>query len=90
MERLHLVIKGDVQGVFFRAFVQGTAKKLELTGWVRNTDERTVEVIAEGTKGSLLEFVTTCKKGPPSSAVSNIEQEWDKATGEFSDFKIHH
>ena len=89
MERLHLVIKGDVQGVFFRAFVQGTAKKLEITGWVRNTTEG-VEVIAEGTKANLLEFLTTCKKGPPSSSVSNIEQEWDKATGEFSDFKIQH
>ena len=48
MDRLHAIIHGHVQGVYFRQTTQQTAQKLELTGWVRNNADGTVEVIAEG------------------------------------------
>ena len=88
--RVHLIIHGDVQGVFFRDFVNKTATALKLKGWVRNTSEKTVEVVAEGEKENLKELIEKCKKGPPFADVENISIEWAEATEEFSDFKIRY
>jgi acylphosphatase len=84
--RVHLIIHGDVQGVFFRDFVNKTANILKLKGWVRNAPEGTVEVVAEGEKENLNELIERCKKGPPFASVENISIEWAEATEEFSDF----
>ena len=58
MKRLHLVIKGEVQGVFFRDYVNKSA--IGLTGWARNNPDGTVEVIAEGDEKELKK----CQKPP--------------------------
>ena len=47
-ERLHAVVRGTVQGVGFRWFVQRVAARMELQGWVANRSDRSVEVVAEG------------------------------------------
>lgn len=88
MKRVHLVISGDVQGVGFRAWVVRQAKELSLTGWVKNREDGAVEVIAEGLKHDLEEFIKCCHDGPELSWVESIDTQWQEATGEFVHFAI--
>jgi acylphosphatase len=57
-------------------------------GWVKNLPDGRVEIICEGEKGLILEFLKELKVGPPMANVANIQVEWKKYTGEFTDFKI--
>jgi len=58
---VHLVISGKVQGVFYRASAKEQAEKLQINGWVKNTKEGNVEVLASGSEESLLKFTTRKK-----------------------------
>ncbi|MBI4146854.1 acylphosphatase [Candidatus Woesearchaeota archaeon] len=86
--RVHINVHGKVQGVFFRDFVQKTAENLQLTGWVRNTTEGTVETIAEGDKKALEELVEKCQKGPRWATVTKADIKWEKYKGEFGSFDV--
>ncbi len=86
--RLHAIVQGHVQGVGFRAYVLGRAHKLGLTGWVRNTYQGNVEVIAEGPKPQLLTLLSDLQQGP--GYVLNVQHEWDEATGEFKSFRVEY
>lgn len=87
-ERVHIVIYGRVQGVFFRALTQEKAAELGLTGWVRNREDGTVEVVAEGGKDKLDELVKWCRTGPPDARVTEVEVRSEPYTGEFKEFSI--
>lgn len=87
MARLHLHIHGLVQGVFFRASTEDFARGLCLTGWVRNTHDGGVEVIAEGEKTMLEKLLAWCRKGPPGARVTKVDFEWQAFRGEFTDFR---
>ncbi|NJL92227.1 MAG: acylphosphatase [Anaerolineae bacterium] len=63
MERLHALVHGRVQGVSFRATTQQTAQQLNLTGWVRNRPDGTVEVLAEGPRAALERLLTFAGRG---------------------------
>lgn len=82
MPRLHAFVHGHVQGVFFRAFVEQTANKLNLAGWVRNREDGSVEVVAEGTRIVLEGFLEALKKGPSTARVERVDAEWQKERGE--------
>ena len=69
---VHLLIKGKVQGVFFRASAKDVADQLELTGWVRNTDEGDVETVATGDADRIKEYIEWCKKGPRKAEVTKV------------------
>ena len=73
---VHIIIHGQVQGVFFRASAQARASELSLTGWVRNLSNGTVEVHAEGKRESLNLFIEWCRKGPSTSQVSKCDLDW--------------
>jgi acylphosphatase len=88
MASLQAVVRGRVQGVFFRAFVEGEAEQLHLTGWVRNLPGGGVEVKAEGEKSGLEKLVGYLKKGPPAARVDNVKVEWGDYSGGFSGFRI--
>ena len=88
MPRAHFYIDGDVQGVFFRAYTEREARKLGITGWVRNTKEGDVEVIAEGPKEKLEELHKLLQKGPSSADVESVQLVWEDETGEFEDFEV--
>jgi acylphosphatase len=64
------------------------AKTLGLVGWVRNTNDGSLEAVAEGPRDKLEEFAVAIKRGPSSSEVGKIDVSWEKATGEFEDFQI--
>ena len=88
MKRLHLIVSGKVQGVFFRHNARKKAIELGIRGWVKNTDAECVEIVAEGNEGRLDEFLEWCKKGPEKSEVEFIQIENEKYTEEFEKFEI--
>jgi acylphosphatase len=69
---LHFLIQGRVQGVGFRWFVQREAAELELRGWVRNTEDGDVEVMAAGDAGNLDELRVSLRRGPRGARVDRI------------------
>jgi acylphosphatase len=75
LERIHLLISGRVQGVGFRYSALRTADSLGLRGWVRNLPDGRVEVMAEGDRGILDEFVQWCRRGPAGANVTNVSIE---------------
>ena len=85
---MRIVITGLVQGVFFRRETTDTARRLGLTGWVRNLSDGRVESIAEGERARLDELIRFCHFGPPGARVRNVEVEWLEYTGEFRGFRI--
>jgi acylphosphatase len=80
---VHYLVKGRVQGVGFRWFVHREAAALELSGWVRNTEDGHVEVLAEGDAQTLAELGRALRKGSRGSRVDAvIEQELDAKEAE--------
>ncbi|MFH1072129.1 MAG: acylphosphatase [Nanoarchaeota archaeon] len=88
MKRVHLLITGNVQSVGFRWFVQRTARQLEITGWVKNRTDSSVEAVAEGKPDAIKEFINTCRKGPGYSNVENVVVDEEKYEGNFERFEI--
>ncbi|MBI3793523.1 MAG: acylphosphatase [Nitrospinae bacterium] len=86
--RVHLTIKGRVQGVSYRAYTVETANKLGLKGWVKNTPDGGVEAVAEGEKGALEKLAEWCKEGPQLANVKSVLVNWEPFVGEFDDFDI--
>jgi acylphosphatase len=88
LQRVHVWVKGYVQGVGFRAHVQYSARQIGVTGWVRNVGDDTVEAVGEGERVKLERLVEAIKKGPSGSQVAESNVEWQNATGEFRDFQL--
>ena len=86
--RLHIVIEGIVQGVFYRASTIEESSKLGLTGWVMNCSDGRVEAVFEGEIDKIEQIIEWCKKGPPGAVVSNVETVLERATGEYDSFTI--
>jgi acylphosphatase len=72
MPTLHLIIKGHVQGVFYRASAKDAAEELGVTGWIKNTPDGEVEALASGSQEKIEQFVEWCKKGPRRARVSEV------------------
>jgi len=88
MERaVHLLIYGLVQGVFFRQRTMEEAKRLKVNGWVRNCEDGSVEVEAEGDKVAIKKFVEWCHHGPPRAVVTKVVVQ-DIALKNFSSFEV--
>jgi acylphosphatase len=73
MPTVRLLIKGKVQGVFYRASAKEQADALGVTGWVRNTREGAVEVVASGSTEAVDQFVRWCRTGPKSAKVLMVD-----------------
>ncbi len=87
MKTVRLIIKGKVQGVFFRASAKEVADELGIKGTVCNLPDESVEIIATGNETQLYQFMEWTKKGPPSAEVENVLTE-ELPTKEFHDFSI--
>jgi acylphosphatase len=77
--RVHLVVRGRVQGVGFRWFVREQAHRLDLAGWVRNRPDGGVEVAAEGDDASIEALRRVLAQGPRGAAVDRVESLDDAA-----------
>jgi acylphosphatase len=87
--RAHIWVKGRVQGVGFRAYVEYAARQIGgLTGWVRNVGYDTVEAIAEGERSGVERFIQAIKDGPRGSRVDELKVDWENPTGEFMQFGV--
>jgi len=86
--RVHVWVKGIVQNVGFRAYVEYSANRLEVTGWVRNVGYDTVEAVAEGEREEIERFIEMMKVGPSASRVDESRVEWENASGEFEAFGV--
>lgn len=86
--RVHLRIRGRVQGVAFRYYTRRTAEKLGVVGWVRNRRDGSVEAVAEGDETAMEKFVEWCGQGPSSARVSDIDVDWLDPANDFSKFSI--
>ncbi len=87
-KQLHAIVEGRVQGVGFRYFVSQHAVRLHLSGWVRNTWDEKVEVLAEGNLESLNQLLHSLQTGPRSAFVNTVNVSWKPASGDFNSFSI--
>jgi acylphosphatase len=86
---VHAVVRGRVQGVFFRDFVSRRARELGLSGHVHNLPGgEAVEVHAEGERHRLERLIDYLHEGPPAARVKRVETEWSEYTGDYSVFTI--
>ncbi len=88
MERVHAIVRGRVQGVWYRVSTQARARQLGLGGWVRNLPDGSVELVAEGPRADLDRLIAWCHEGPPAAAVTAVQPRFDAATREFASFDI--
>jgi acylphosphatase len=84
---LNIVIKGKVQGVFFRDYTSRKANELGIKGFVKNRIDGSVYIEAEGNEKMLEEFISWCHQGSPPSQVEHVESE-PAALVHFTSFKI--
>lgn len=85
---MHIFVSGRVQGVFFRARAQKRARELMLAGWVHNLVDGRVELIVEGEKEHVEQFIEWCKKGTLLARVERCDVAEEEPTGEFTEFAI--
>ena len=90
MVEMHCVVTGKVQGVAYRPYVQESATELELVGYVKNHDDGTVEVVAQGLPETLKEFVEYLYEGSLTSKVEGVAVEWKTARKTFDEFSVLH
>ena len=70
----HVVVRGDVQGVGFRAWTEYTALARGLEGWVRNRRDGSVEAVFGGAEGDVTAMIAQCRRGPPGARIDGIDQ----------------
>ncbi len=89
--RAHLIVRGIVQGVFFRANMKRVAEQHNVKGWVRNLpDGYSVEAVLEGRREDVERVICWSLRGPPHARVEEARVEFQEYRGEFNDFRIRY
>ncbi|UCG95017.1 MAG: acylphosphatase [archaeon] len=86
--KLRIRVYGKVQGVFFRARTRNKARELGLGGWVKNREDGTVEILAQGNRAK--ELAEWCRKGFPDAKVDRVETREEKSEENFSGFEVRY
>jgi acylphosphatase len=86
--RVHVVISGQVQGVWYRASTKEKAEELGLTCWVKNIAHGNVEAVFEGDESTVNEMIAWCRKGPPLAQVADVKTTRKHVSGEFTGFTV--
>ena len=89
-KRVHLLISGRVQGVYFRQGMMETAEKNNVLGWVRNLPDNRVEAILEGNNPNVDAVIEWAHFGPAGSVVDELKISEENFTGEFREFEIRY
>ena len=87
-KRVHIFVKGRVQGVYFRQGMKDVAEKNNVTGWVRNLQDKRVEAVLEGQDSDVDSVIEWSHIGPPNAVVDNVEVINESYKGKFSKFEI--
>jgi acylphosphatase len=82
MKRAHVIVRGQVQGVFFRAEARAPPASLDLVGWIRNNPDGTVEAVFEGEDERVESIVEWCRRGPALAQVEDVDVSWEQPQGE--------
>jgi len=88
--RVHALVHGRVQGVFFRDYTRNRAEELGLQGWVRNRPDRSVETVFEGEKEKVADMLTWLHNGSPMSEVTGVDVRDEEPLGETGGFAIRY
>ncbi len=88
--RVHVIISGHVQGVFFRDKTQRQANARGVTGWVRNLSDGRVEAVFEGDEKAVQQVVSWCQQGPPNAYVTGVESHSEAVINEYLSFSIRY
>jgi acylphosphatase len=88
LARVHIIVTGTVQGVFFRAATKQQARALGINGCARNLNDGSVEIVAEGERPNLEMLLAWVHKGPPHARVDRVEAKWERAEGKFAHFEV--
>jgi acylphosphatase len=86
--RLSAIVSGRVQGVGYRFFAVNEGTERGLSGFCRNLSDGTVEVVAEGPRSTLEDFLRALRRGPRAGRVERVVPSWSEATGETTSFGI--
>jgi acylphosphatase len=87
-KHVRLTVTGMVQGVGFRMYAQREARRLGLTGFVRNRPDGAVEIVAEGEPAAVDRLIAWANHGPPVARVERVEVEPGEPAGEFESFDV--
>lgn len=85
---VQIFVRGRVTGVYFRAAAQREARRLGITGWVKNRNDASVEILAEGEEDAVKELVSWAHHGPSAARVEDVDVRYRSYTGEYPDFRI--
>ena len=88
--RLKAIVHGRVQGVNFRYYTIQQARRLGVTGYVRNLWDGTVEVVAEGVRQNVTRLLNWLHKGPRMAFVEKVDAQWLPHSGEFRGFEVRY
>lgn len=88
--RVHLIVTGKVQGVFFRAETQRAASRFGVSGWVRNRADGSVEAVAEGGRDDVEKLVQWCHTGSPGARVARVDATWEDYQAAFDEFAVRY
>ena len=89
-KRVHLLISGRVQGVYFRQSMMETAEKNNVLGWVRNLPDNRVESVLEGNSSNVDAVIEWAHFGPAGAVVDELKITEENYVGEFSEFEIRY
>ena len=89
-QAVHIMVHGYVQGVGFRYFTQTNATRFNISGWVRNNYDGTVEIWGEGDKLRLDQFVAAVRRGPSHSQVDKLDITWHPPEDTHHTFSIRY
>ena len=85
----HILVKGKVQGVFFRKYTKLKADELNVKGWVKNTDDGDVEIMAHGKEDAVEKLIEWCWQGSPNAEVVNVVASNAKLDDSLKSFYIY-
>ncbi len=88
MKRVRIIVSGRVQKVGYRYYIKTVGSRLGLDGWVKNSTDGKVEIIAEGQERLINEFLEYCRRGPPLADVEDIDVEPDMSSDKLRGFEI--
>jgi acylphosphatase len=86
--RVEVIVRGRVQGVYFRASAVNEAQTLGLTGWVMNCADGSVKAVAEGPREKLDRLIAWCHEGPGGARITSVDVQWQEPENSFHGFQI--
>lgn len=87
-QRARIIVRGIVQGVFFRDSTRRKAQEFHVTGTVMNKQDGSVEIVCEGPEEAVRKLIEWSSRGPQRAYVESMDLSWETYAGEFEDFSI--